>query len=82
MTINEAIEMVDRLKPNQYEHEQKVGWLSKLDGMIYEEIRKILQHRLQECTMYPTHMQSKHLQDMSVSTEDSSLKPFASMKYF
>lgn len=38
MTINEAIEMVDRLKPNQYEHEQKVGWLSKLDGMIYEEI--------------------------------------------
>lgn len=30
--------MVDRLKPNQYEHEQKVGWLSKLDGMVYREV--------------------------------------------
>lgn len=38
MTINEVIEMVDRLKPNQYEYEQKVGWLSKLDGMVYKEI--------------------------------------------
>lgn len=38
MTIQEAVELVDRLKPNQYEHEQKVKWLSKIDGMIFTEI--------------------------------------------
>lgn len=38
MTINEAIERTDKLKPNQYEYGTKVGWLSKLDGMIYREI--------------------------------------------
>lgn len=38
MTLNEAIELVDRLKPNQYDFEIKVGWLSKLDGMIFREV--------------------------------------------
>lgn len=38
MTIEEAVQMVDRLKPNQYDHEQKVKWLSKLDGMIWQEV--------------------------------------------
>ena len=38
MTIHEAVEMVDRLKPNQYDQEQKVKWLSKLDGMIFREV--------------------------------------------
>jgi len=38
MTINEAVELVDRMKPNQYDHETKVKWLSKLDGMIFREV--------------------------------------------
>lgn len=38
MTIEEAIQTIDRLKPNQYDHEQKAKWLSKLDGMIYREV--------------------------------------------
>lgn len=38
MTINEAVELVDRMKPNQYDHETKVRWLSKLDGMIFREV--------------------------------------------
>ena len=38
MTINEAVELVDRMKPNQYDHETKVRWLSKLDGMIFWEV--------------------------------------------
>ena len=38
MTIEQAITLVDGLKPNQYDHEQKVKWLSKLDGMIYTEV--------------------------------------------
>lgn len=38
MTINEAVELVDRMKPNQYDHVTKVRWLSKLDGMIFWEV--------------------------------------------
>ena len=38
MTIQEAVALVDRMKPNQYDHETKVKWLSKLDGMIFREI--------------------------------------------
>lgn len=38
MTINEAITLVDRLKPNQYTETMKVKWLSKLDGQIYKEV--------------------------------------------
>lgn len=38
MTIQQAIELVDKLKPNQYEHEQKVKWLSKIDGQVWIEV--------------------------------------------
>lgn len=38
MTIAEAIDHVDRLKPNQYAQSFKIKWLSKLDGQIYREI--------------------------------------------
>lgn len=38
MTIQEAIDRVDRLKPNSFTHEQKVAWLSDLDGMVYREL--------------------------------------------
>lgn len=38
MTINKAIETVDRLKPNAYSLEEKMRWLSELDGQISEEI--------------------------------------------
>jgi len=38
MTIQEAIYLVDRLKPNQYEAIHKIRWLSKLDGMIWKEV--------------------------------------------
>lgn len=37
MTIEEAISHVDMVRPNQYDHETKVKWLSKLDGMIFRE---------------------------------------------
>lgn len=38
MTIAEAINLVDKLKPNQYPAPLKVKWLSKLDGQIYREV--------------------------------------------
>lgn len=34
MTPNKAIEIVDRLKPNSYSEEDKLGWINELDGMV------------------------------------------------
>lgn len=44
MTIKEAIDRVDRLKPNRYKDKDKVMWLSELDGQVYEEIIKAHEH--------------------------------------
>lgn len=40
MTIREAIDLVDLVKPNQYEDPLKMMWLNKLDGQIFEEVYK------------------------------------------
>lgn len=42
MTILQAITMIDRLRPNQYSAAEKIGWLSRLDGKLYNEV--ILSH--------------------------------------
>ena len=38
MKIIEAINKIDALKPNNYTQEDKIGWLSTLDGLIKNEI--------------------------------------------
>lgn len=38
MTIKQAIARFDTLYPNEITYEQKLAWLSELDGMVYEEI--------------------------------------------
>lgn len=38
MTIIEAIDRIDALKPNSYTHEEKVAWLSQLDGIVVKEV--------------------------------------------
>ena len=38
MKIIEAIQKVDALKPNNYSQEDKIKWLSTLDGIIKAEI--------------------------------------------
>jgi hypothetical protein len=38
MTIIEAINKIDVLKPNNYTQSEKVKWLSNLDGIIKSEI--------------------------------------------
>lgn len=38
MTIIEAIALVDNLKPNTYTQDDKIRWLSKLDGVVKAEI--------------------------------------------
>lgn len=42
MTIRQAIDLADGLQPNQYTDGEKVAWLAKLDGQIYNDI--ILTH--------------------------------------
>ena len=38
MTISEVIAIVDDLMPNQYSTDQKIRWLSTLDGKIFHEV--------------------------------------------
>lgn len=38
MTIIEAINAVDTLSPNSYSQNEKVAWLSKVDGIIKREV--------------------------------------------
>ena len=40
MTIKECIDLVDNVKPNQYSIEDKVEWLSYLDGTIINDVLK------------------------------------------
>ena len=44
MTIDQAINEVNNLKPNMYELPEKIKWLSRLDRRIFEEI--LLTHEL------------------------------------
>ena len=38
MTIMEAIHRIDSVKPNRYSQQEKVQWLSILDGRVKAEI--------------------------------------------
>lgn len=40
MTIAKILSLFDRLVPNQIDDEIKKGWLSDLDGQVFEEIIK------------------------------------------
>ena len=43
MKILEAIAEVDNLKPNMYAEDEKIKWLSRLDGRIWQDI--VLTHK-------------------------------------
>ena len=38
MTIIEAINGIDTIKPNKYTQDQKIEWLKRLDGQIKEQV--------------------------------------------
>lgn len=38
MTVHEAIAETDHLKPNMYDESDKIRWLSRLEGRIFQEI--------------------------------------------
>lgn len=50
MTVNEAIEIFDKLRPNQYKTPQKLRWLSDLDGKVFEDV--YLTHEDNELTSF------------------------------
>lgn len=46
MTLRDAINEVDNLKPNMYGMQEKIKWLSRLDTLIFQE--NLLNHRLSD----------------------------------
>ena len=38
MKVNEAIALVDELKPNQIEEARKIEWLSRLDQWVFDQV--------------------------------------------
>lgn len=38
MTLREAISQCDAVKPNQYTTQEKIRWLSRLDGRVQQEV--------------------------------------------
>ncbi len=46
MTISEVLAKVDEIKPNTYDDNIKIGWLSELDGKVFNEL--VLTHEHEE----------------------------------
>ena len=57
-TINKTIEIVDRVKPNPYDEEDKFRWLSEVDGMVS---RLILGEEAPVVYEYPRDMDTELL---------------------
>lgn len=64
MRIDEVIAKVDDLSPNQYTTEQKIGWLSTLDGKIFHD--EILTHDHCEPVFFPTEGYSTDEEELIV----------------
>lgn len=54
MKAIDVIQRADMLEPNQYGVEQKLAWLSELDGQIYGEIGEIFEPCWKEPERYTT----------------------------
>jgi hypothetical protein len=50
MTPNKAIELIDSKKPNAYSEEDKMSWLSEVDGMVR---RLVIKEDAAEPYQYP-----------------------------
>lgn len=58
MTPNKAIELVDKVKPNSYDEEVKLRWISELDGMVR---RLVMGEQEVEPYSYPEDMDTELL---------------------
>lgn len=50
MTIQEAIERVDRIKANKYNDQTKIDWLNDIDKIVFKEV--ILKHEKPKVTEF------------------------------
>lgn len=50
MTIQQAMDKADRMKPNMMPAEDKIGFLSEIEGKIHEEIIMTHEHTAEEET--------------------------------
>ena len=55
MTPNKAIETIDRLRPNLYSEEDKVGWINELEGMVQRLVFQKKEKDIEKC-VYPDDM--------------------------
>lgn len=46
MTINDVLALIDELDANTYDAKTKIGWLSKLDGRVFNNIILTHEHDL------------------------------------
>ena len=46
MTINKVLALVDEIDANTYDTKVKIGWLSKLDGRVFNDIILTHEHEL------------------------------------
>ena len=58
MTANKVIEIIDNLRPNSYDEEIKLKWISTLDGMVR---RLVIQQGDAEPYRYPEDMEKELL---------------------
>ena len=60
MTAGEIIAKTDELEPNQYSTELKLGWLSNLDGKIYEAVIKTHEPERVHHRPWPNPLEREH----------------------
>lgn len=68
MTAAEAVARTDRLKPNRFTDADKVGWLSRLDGLLYKAV--VLTHIQRTETADPTPYDAGDAEDTELLVPD------------
>lgn len=61
MTIREAVDRIDDVLVNQYSDEEKIAWLSVIDGNIYNEL--LATHEGAPTAQHPYNHKIKGIQD-------------------
>ena len=64
MTIMEAINLLDAIKPNSYKQTEKIRWLATLDGIVKEEI--IDTHEGGEAVTFEGYNENSLMQELLV----------------
>ena len=60
MTIAEAMDRIQRMKPSRYTPRDMIGWLNELDGRVWREL--VLNHEHEEGAEFPGYDQETSLE--------------------